>query len=123
MILEQLWSGISRTKIFEVYEPKILSFLRIVGAEMQNIVYGQFLPQILGPQTMNTFNLGIDGPSTYNSHTDPSIINAFATAAFRFGHSAIRNMVKIKNIITSIETSYRYLTVTNNKVCASMISS
>ena len=75
---------------------------------MQNIVYGQYLPEILGPATMNTFNLGVDNPSDYNPHTDPSIINAFATAAYRFGHSAIRNMVKIKDIITAVETSYRY---------------
>ena len=91
--------------------PYYLSFLRIVIAEMQNVVYGQYLPQILGPETMNTENLRIDGPSAYNVGTDPSIINAFATAAFRFGHSQIRNMVKIKDIITSIETRYRYFTI------------
>ena len=55
----------------------------IVIAQMQNIVYGQYLPNILGPETMNLYDLGISQASTYNSDTDPSITNAFATAAIR----------------------------------------
>ena len=75
---------------------------------MQNIVYGQYLPDtLLGPETVARFDLGIDEASNYQSDTNPSIINAFATAAYRFGHSLIRNMVKMKDISSGAETFYR----------------
>ena len=75
---------------------------------MQNIVYGQYLPNILGPETMRQYNLTIDQDSTYDPETDPSITNAFATAAYRFGHSMIRNMVKMIDIVSEAESTYRY---------------
>ena len=80
---------------------------RIVIAEMQNIVYGQYLPNILGPETVKQYNLGIDQASAYNPDTDPSITNAFATAAYRFGHSMIRNIVKLIDIVTAAVSTYR----------------
>ena len=74
---------------------------------MQNIVYGQYQPEILGQETMDLFYLKIEEPSHYNPDTDPSITNAFATAAFRFGHSLIRSLVKLIDIFDAAETSYR----------------
>ena len=74
---------------------------------MQNIVYGQYLPNILGAETVKQYNLGIDQASTYNPDTDPSITNAFATAAYRFGHSMIRNIVKLIDIVTAAVSTYR----------------
>ena len=81
--------------------------LRIVIAEMQNIVYGQYLVEILGQETMDVLNLGIGQPTHYNENTDPSITNAFATAAYRFGHSSIRSFAKLRNVVNGAETSYR----------------
>ena len=81
--------------------------LRIVIAEMQNIVYGQYLPEILGQETIDTFHLGIEEPTHYNADIDPSITNAFATAAYRFGPSSIQSIVKLKNITNGAETNYR----------------
>ena len=66
---------------------------RLVIAEIQNIVYSEFLPVVLGPDFMNEFNLTLpkSGTTTYNSSVDPTIFNEFATFAFRFGHSLIPN--------------------------------
>ena len=74
---------------------------------MQHIVYGQFLTQVIGDAAMNTYDLNVDQPSTYNSNVDPSITNAFATAAFRFGHSLIRSFVSMIDHVTNAMTNYR----------------
>lgn len=56
----------------------------IVGAEIQKITYKDYLPIILGDA------ISLVGSYTeYNPKVDPTIPNAFASAAFRFGHSQI----------------------------------
>ncbi len=63
---------------------------RIVIAEMQNIVFGHWLPVVLGERVAWEHRLRPDPQADrYSSGTDPSIRNAFSTAAFRFGHSMI----------------------------------
>ena len=56
---------------------------RLVGAEMQNIVYGEYLPTILGAKYMKKYGLLVEEFSEYNPGVQPDIINSFATAAFR----------------------------------------
>ena len=70
---------------------------RIVNAEWQHIVYNEFLPVILGKHYMKSYGLLTlsDGHSSnYRSDIDPRITNAFATAAFRMGHTLIPDLIK-----------------------------
>ncbi|XP_040563712.1 salivary peroxidase/catechol oxidase [Lepeophtheirus salmonis] len=73
---------------------------RIVGAEMQNIVYGEFLYGILGYR-MYQYNLNLKPNSFYNPFINPSTSNSFATAAFRYGHSMIEGSIQRRSINTN----------------------
>ena len=68
---------------------------RIVIAELQNIVYGEYLPVILGKEAIEKYELNVTEKTKYKKKMDPSIINSFATAAFRFGHSLIQGLVNM----------------------------
>ena len=59
---------------------------KIVGAMMQVITYKEFLPLLLGEKGYNTYVGPYKG---YSYKTDGSIPNAFASAAYRFGHSLV----------------------------------
>jgi len=62
---------------------------------MQNIVYGEFLPTILGVDVMKRYDLIVEETSEYDPDVDPTIVNGFASAAFRFGHSMVNGMFKL----------------------------
>ncbi|XP_076437029.1 salivary peroxidase/catechol oxidase-like [Babylonia areolata] len=62
----------------------------IMIAETQNLVYREYLPLVLGRKLMRFF--GLRKRASYDPNVNPSIINAFQTAAFRFGHSQINNI-------------------------------
>ena len=55
---------------------------KIVGAEMQVITYNEFLPILLGPDSVGSY----DG---YDPAVDASIANEFSTAAYRVGHTML----------------------------------
>ncbi|MDH3485692.1 MAG: peroxidase family protein, partial [Myxococcales bacterium] len=55
---------------------------RIVGALMQVITYNEFLPALLGPNSLTPY-MG------YRLLASPAIANEFSTAIYRFGHSAL----------------------------------
>lgn len=59
---------------------------KIVGAVHQIITYKHWLPKIVGPQVESA----LEEYKGYDPDTDPSILNEFATACFRFGHGTIR---------------------------------
>ena len=61
---------------------------RIITAEIQVIVYKEYLPVILGSR--NVLKL-IGLYKGYNASVDPRIPNEFAHAAYRYGHSQIRS--------------------------------
>jgi hypothetical protein len=56
----------------------------IVGAEIANITYTEFLPKLLGEGFMTTYH-------GFDSTVDPRITEEFAGAAYRFGHSIVSN--------------------------------
>ncbi|XP_078321657.1 salivary peroxidase/catechol oxidase-like isoform X2 [Crassostrea virginica] len=65
---------------------------KIIGALLQQVTYGEFLPSILSDQDIDRFNLRLqrrDFSSSYNSSINPAAKNVFNAAAFRFGHSMI----------------------------------
>lgn len=62
---------------------------KIVGAQVQHITYQHWLPKILGPRGMEL----LGQYQGYNPSQDATILNEFATAAFRFGHSLINPII------------------------------
>lgn len=62
---------------------------KIVGGEIQSIVYNEWLPL-----------MGIDLPAYvgYNSSLNPGILNVFSAAAYRYGHTTINSvLVRMNN--------------------------
>ncbi|XP_025107475.1 chorion peroxidase-like [Pomacea canaliculata] len=72
-----------------------LTVRKIIIAIWQNTVYGSFLPVILGPKTMDKYKLWTGKRMQFDPNVDPSLENAFATAAYRFGHSLVSNLLRI----------------------------
>ncbi|XP_016981947.2 uncharacterized protein LOC108046634 [Drosophila rhopaloa] len=67
---------------------------RIVGALFQHITFREFLPVILGREVAKLFDLELMPTGfyeRYSSKVNPTVANAFAAAAFRFGHSLVQN--------------------------------
>lgn len=74
----------------------------IVGAVMQVITYGDWLPHIVGPTVRAKYGLNLGRAVRYDPHTDPSLFNSFASAVFRFGHSLIAPVVPISTTETEL---------------------
>ncbi|MEM9171119.1 MAG: peroxidase family protein [Pseudomonadota bacterium] len=59
---------------------------RIVGAQMQQITYYEFLPVLLGADALAPYR-------GYDAYVDASIANEFSTAAYRLGHSMLSDTI------------------------------
>lgn len=83
---------------------------RIIGAIFQHITYREFLPLVLGIEVVRLFDLELEPNGFYNRYdpkTNPTIANAFAASAFRFGHSLM------PSTIMRGDTNHRFI---NNNV-------
>ncbi|XP_017785026.1 PREDICTED: uncharacterized protein LOC108568445 [Nicrophorus vespilloides] len=66
---------------------------KIIIAMNQHVTYNEFLPRILSWNAVNLYGLKLLPQGyykEYNPSCNPSIINEFAAAAFRIGHSMLR---------------------------------
>ena len=72
----------------------------ILIAELQNIIFKEFLLAVLGSDWMSNLTLpaNLTEDTSYNSAIDPGIYNEFATVAFRFGHVLMPNSLKVSNL-------------------------
>lgn len=79
---------------------------RIVGAIFQHVTFREFLPLVLGGPVCKLFDLELEPTGYYKNYdpkVNPTLANAFATAAFRFGH------VLIQGTIMRSDINYRFL--------------
>ncbi|EKK04443.1 eosinophil peroxidase [Rhodopirellula baltica SH28] len=71
----------------EATDEEIYQRARLVVASLiQSITYNEFLPALLGQHALDAY----DG---YDASVNPGIANEFSTAAFRLGHSTLRDDV------------------------------
>lgn len=70
---------------------------RLVIAEMQHVTYNEYLPVVLGPTLMETYNLNVltQGYTTYIDNINPAIRNGFASAGIIYSHSGLRSVATI----------------------------
>ena len=54
---------------------------KLVSAELQQITYREYLPNVLGSKALGDLT---ETETRYNPDMDPSILNEFATVAFRW---------------------------------------
>jgi len=88
---------------------------KLVGAQIQHITYSEFLPRVLGEETIDKYNIRLltDGFFTeYDMTINPSIENAVANAVFEFLFTTIPSTMerysKDLNILGYIKMSESY---------------
>lgn len=76
---------------------------RIVVAEIQHIHYNEWLPALFDRSLLQDLGLALEPNGTffedYDPNADASMRNAFATAAYRMGHSLVRNEFILRDTI------------------------
>ena len=64
-----------------------------MGALWQHVIYSEYLPTILGPRHMTKYKLWTGRRVSHDPKVDPSISIEFLTAAYRFGHTLVNDMM------------------------------
>ncbi|CAI2343224.1 unnamed protein product [Caenorhabditis sp. 36 PRJEB53466] len=73
---------------------------KVIGAQVQAIVYREWLPKVLGA----SFATVVGDYRGYDSDVDSTVANEFTSAAFRFGHGMIQEFYQ------RLDTSFRNIT-------------
>ncbi|XP_054719916.1 chorion peroxidase-like [Uloborus diversus] len=71
---------------------------RILSAEIQHITFTEFLPLLLGDCVMSSYGLKpkLTGYSfDYDCNLNPAVLNSFAAAAGRFGHTLVQDEMEL----------------------------
>lgn len=73
---------------------------KILVAELQHIIFNEWLPVVLGRKVMHVYGLDLVESGYYQGYDEkvnPSIRLAFQAAAFRFGHSILPDVIERYN--------------------------
>ena len=73
--------GLSGEKIYQMAR-------KMVGAQIQAIAYNEFLPVLLGPNTLPPY-------SHYDDSTPSGVANSFSSAAYRVGHTLLSPKIRL----------------------------
>ncbi|CAL2034956.1 unnamed protein product [Caenorhabditis brenneri] len=79
---------------------------KLISAQFSHIVYNEYLPIIIGQKLIDEYGLRPkrDGYFTGYENCDASILQPFATAAFRFGHSTVTRFTPMQETVHSPAT-------------------
>uniref|UniRef100_A0A8D8QM30 Peroxidasin homolog n=1 Tax=Cacopsylla melanoneura TaxID=428564 RepID=A0A8D8QM30_9HEMI len=83
----------------------------LLSAMVQHITYNEFLPRLLGKQTMQKYGLELKRygyADEYDPYVDATIPAAFGTAAFRFGHSLLPKSMERWSVTHKFIASRRF---------------
>ncbi|XP_069120604.1 uncharacterized protein [Argopecten irradians] len=67
---------------------------QIIGALIQQITYSKWLPSVLGPNYMTNYSLDLSSPYVYNDSMDAGMLSEVTTAAYRYGHTLIKDVIQ-----------------------------
>ncbi len=101
-LAKQFYEGLHIGTPKEKDEEAFQKTRRLVGAQMQNIVYGQYLTVLLGSRSVIEKQLFFDLSQKYEPDTNPGIKNAFSTAAYRFGHSGVQSKFQMRTPYSNV---------------------
>ncbi|CAI2347229.1 unnamed protein product [Caenorhabditis sp. 36 PRJEB53466] len=79
---------------------------KLISAEFAHVVYNEYLPIVVGQKMMDQYELRplAEGYFTGYQTCDASILQPFATAAFRFGHSTVTRFTPMQETVFSPAT-------------------
>ncbi|KAK6111424.1 hypothetical protein QQG55_43590 [Brugia pahangi] len=100
-------ASLSRINNFWSDEKIYMETRRIMGAKIQHIIYNEWLPIVIGCDAAARYDLVPRKTGYYTGYDDKcdaTMTQEMATAAFRFGHSLIRNIFPRMNAEFQDET-------------------